>query len=143
MPTQVRNIGQLADSTSSGLIPKFSQGTYSFTPTSQTNLDAVITAQTANYVQMGNNVTVYGTIAIDISAGTTATSFEIALPIASSLTNAYDIAGICTANNGNSAQLTWTIKRGTVITTGAKFEIGQATGSGSLTYNYSFTYKIN
>jgi len=133
----------LAGTDTSGLIPKFSQGTYSFTPTTQTNLDASIASTTANYVQMGNVVTVFGTIAVDISAGSVATSFEVALPIASSLTNAYDIAGIMSANNSNSAQLTWVIKKGTTSSTSAKFEIGQATGSASLTYNYTFTYKIS
>jgi len=133
----------LASSTASGLITKFSEGTYVFTPTSQTNLDAVLGSTTANYSQVGNTVTVWGSITVDINAASAATSFEVALPIASNLSNAYDIAGVMTGNESNTGQRTWQILKGTTATTSAKFQIGQATGTGAVAYNYSFVYRIN
>lgn len=71
----------------------FANGTYTPTLTNVTNV-AASTAYPCQYLQVGSQVTVSGKFDLDATAaGAALTQLGISLPVASSLTNAYELAG--------------------------------------------------
>lgn len=70
------------------------QATYTPTLTNTTNV-AASTAFVTGYYRIGNDVTVFGNINVDVTAASTATEVQITLPVSSNLVNGYDLAGTC------------------------------------------------
>ena len=79
----------------------FQSGTYLPTVSNQVNTVGVpIVNGNAKYVRIGNIVTVYGEISVDPVAITpTATTWELSLPIASSLAFTYNLSGHITGGD--------------------------------------------
>lgn len=110
-------------------------GTYTPTSSALSNLDSA-TPSLAQYIRVGNVVTVSGKITIDATAGGAA-SVELTLPNASNVQGAQDVAGIAscgaimetasidgvTAND--TAKLSWV-----------------AVNTSSQSWSYTFTYRV-
>jgi len=70
-------------------------GTYTPTRSAEANLDANVTPTQAQYLQVGNTVTVSGRVTgVDPTTTLTTTSFELTLPVASNLGAANDLCGV-------------------------------------------------
>lgn len=109
-------------------------GTYTPTSFNTTNI-AASTPQSAQYLRVGNTVTVSGQIDID----PTATGFAIlglSLPIASNLTSAVQLSGVfnCPDADGGGVY-------GDAANDRATFQF-TATSASNLTYYYTFTYRV-
>lgn len=74
-------------------------GTYTPTRSAEANLDSNITLSQAQYLRVGNTVTVSGRFTADPTLTATTTSFEGSLPIASNLGAAEDVAGTAFCGN--------------------------------------------
>jgi len=80
-------------------------GTYTPTLFNTTNV-AASTASTTHYSQIGNTITVWGTVAIDATAALTLTELGMSLPsVAGAVNNAYDISGHCTFEDNTTLQV--------------------------------------
>ena len=73
-------------------------GTYTPTFTNVANLDAS-TASQAQYLRVGNTVTVSGVLEVDPTAATTTTQLGISLPVASNFGGSEDCGGCAAANS--------------------------------------------
>lgn len=109
-------------------------GTYTPTSFNTTNV-AASTPQSAQYLRVGNTVTVSGQIDID----PTATGFALlglSLPIASAITSAVQLSGVfnCPDAAGGGVYGDATNDRATFQMT--------ATSAANLTYYYTFTYRV-
>lgn len=69
-------------------------GTYTPTRSAESNLDSNVTIVSAQYMRVGNTVTVSGLFVADPTTTATVTSFEMSLPIASNLGANEDLAGV-------------------------------------------------
>ena len=115
-------------------------GTYTPTFTAVTNV-ATATAGLAHYARIGNEVMVWGTGSIASTAATsTASEFDISLPIASDLAAAGDLTG-----SGNILSATGTASAGVTITADTTnnranclYNAAQ-TAAGTLGYSFSYT----
>lgn len=76
-------------------------GVYTPTRSAEANMDANVTMFEAQYMQVGNTVTVSGRFTADPTLAATATSFEMTLPVASNIGAVEDCSG--TANCGTVA----------------------------------------
>lgn len=123
--------GRLTD----GLI--IASGTYTPTPTGISNVSAISRSGSYGYTRVGNQVTVTGTFDLTPTAGTTLTTFYIALPVASAFTSIYEGRGAFWNRTGEPMGLI------TMDATNdrAQGEITPST-TGLTTYNFSFTYTI-
>jgi hypothetical protein len=70
--------------------------TYVPTLSTDTNCSAVSAVGLWRYQRVGNNVKVDGTVSIDPVSTTTPTIFKVSLPIATTMTAATDLSGVCT-----------------------------------------------
>jgi len=109
-------------------------GTYTPTSFNTTNI-AASTPQSAQYLRVGNTVTVSGQIDID----PTATGFALlglSLPIASAITSAVQLSGVfnCPDADGGGVYGDATNDRATFQFT--------ASSAANLTYYYTFTYRV-
>ena len=113
-------------------------GVYTPTRSAEANLDANVTMTEAQYLRVGNTVTVSGRFTADPTITVTATSFEITLPIASNIGAAEDIAGtaVSGAISGQSAEII-----GVVANDTAKIQwvAGDVT---SQLWSYTFSYQV-
>jgi hypothetical protein len=93
----------------------------------------------AQYIRVGNVVTVSGRFTADPTTTTTATSFEITLPFGNTVGAASDVAGVafCGAISGQGAEIF-----GSVINSSAKIR-WIAVDVTSQTWSYTFTYKVS
>lgn len=112
-------------------------GVYSPTASSATNLDSTPTMSEAQYLRVGNTVTVSGRFTADPTAGA-ATNFEIDLPVASNIGAVEDVAGVafCGAIAGQGAAV-----NGVVANDTAQFE-WVAVDLTSQTWSYTFSYQV-
>lgn len=115
------------------------EGTYAPTYSALVSLSSVVGA-TIRYVRTGNTVTVYGNAIVTFNAGADAV-FEMTLPVASNITNKYDLAGTgkmqdYTTNSGQ-AYVTGSIANNTAY---FKFYNIYAAGNGD--FSFTFTYFI-
>lgn len=74
-------------------LPTLAASTFSPTASDPSNLDATPTPTVAMYQRVGNFVTVSGQILANPTTTLTATSFYLTLPIASAISNSYEING--------------------------------------------------
>ncbi len=113
-------------------------GTYTPTRSAEVNMDGNVTTLQAQWMRVGNVVTVSGRFTADPTTATLATSFEITLPIASNLGAAEDAAG--TAFCGNIVSMGAEII-GVAANDTAKIQ-WKASDVTSQTWSYTFTYEI-
>ena len=88
-PTQLANLGLDTAATLEG-----AGTTYTPAAANAANLDATPTMFAAQYIRLGDVVTVSGRFTSDATAGATTTSFTMTLPIASDFTALADCAGV-------------------------------------------------
>jgi hypothetical protein len=117
-------------------LPALASGVYTPTISSTSNITSATAAQ-AQYMRVGDVVTVSGYLTIDPVAANTSTSLEISLPIASNLGGPQDLAGV--ANNGfwgeaGSFQAN--------ATTDKALFFARPTDAGSGAWFFTFTYRI-
>lgn len=112
-------------------------GVYSPTRSAEANLDANVTMTQAQYMRVGNVVTVSGRFTADPTAAV-ATSFEMTLPVASNIGAVEDLAG--TVACGGIASMSG-VAIGSVANDTAVIQ-WIATDVASQTWSYTFTYRI-
>ncbi len=113
-------------------------GTYTPVASAEANLDSVVTMLQAQYMRVGSTVTVSGRFTANPTTTTTATSFEITLPVASNIGAAEDAAGtaFCGAIAAQGAEII-----GVAANNTAKIQ-WIATDVTNQTWSYTFTYQI-
>jgi hypothetical protein len=116
-------------------------GTYTPTETSTGNLDSTPVALEAQYMRVGNTVTVSGQVTIDPTTTATSTSFRLSLPIASNFGSNADAGG-----TGVKLDATATVADAfTINADGANDEVqfaGYPIGVASGVLTYTFTYQV-
>lgn len=114
-----------------------SSGTYTPTVSNATNCSDFVIS-TAHYIRVGNEVTVQGRLRMDYNGSNTPT-FNLSLPISSSLSSAQELSGLGSINDGPNITVT-IIGDGT---NDAAYLGFTSIGAGSDFYlNYSFTYTV-
>ena len=118
--------------------PVLASGVYTPTRSAEANLDANVTMTEAQYMRVGGTVTVSGRFTADPTLTTTATSFEIDLPVASNLGAAEDLAGtaFCGAIVGMGAEVIGVAANNTAKVQWISSDVT------SQTWSYSFTYQV-
>lgn len=113
-------------------------GVYTPTRSAEANLDSNVTMSEAQYMRVGNTVTVSGRFTADPTLTATSTSFEFTLPIASNIGAVEDAAGVafCGSIAGQGAAIF-----GVVANDTAKVQ-WVATDVTSQTWSYTFTYQV-
>lgn len=113
-------------------------GVYTPTRSAEANMDANVTMTEAQYMRVGNTVTVSGRFTADPTLTATATSFEITLPIASNIGAVEDCAGVafCGTIAGMGAEVI-----GVVANDTAKVQ-WVASDITSKTWSYQFSYQV-
>lgn len=113
-------------------------GVYTPTRSAEANLDANVTMTEAQYMRVGNTVTVSGRFTADPTLTATTTSFEITLPVASNIGAAEDAAGVAFCGNiaGQGAEVI-----GVVANDTAKVQ-WKASDITSQIWSYTFTYQV-
>lgn len=110
-------------------------GVYSPSDTANSNLDSA-TATEAQYLRVGNTVTVSGRFTADATAGGAA-SFELSLPVASNIGAVEDLAGMAYSRTaGETAEITGSVANDTAVVAWT------AVSTASQTWSYSFTYQV-
>jgi hypothetical protein len=79
---------------SSGAGGNVRDGTYTPTVTAFGNIDAISVVGVCNWIRIGNRVFVTGTLSINATLYNTAGAFTMTLPIASNITETYDVQGV-------------------------------------------------
>ena len=118
--------------------PVISTGTYTPTRSAEANLDANVTPSQAQYNRTGKVVTVSGRFTANPTAGATATSFELSLPVSSNLGAVEDLAGVafCGAIAGQGAAIVGSVANNTAV---VQWVSGDLTDQ---TWSYTFQYEI-
>lgn len=115
-----------------------SSGTYTPTRSAEANMDSNVTMTEAQYMRVGNTVTVSGRFTADPTLTATTTSFEITLPVASDLGAAEDAAGVAFCGN-IVAQGAEVIGVAANNTAKVQFKSGDVT---SQAWSFTFTYQV-
>lgn len=125
-------------STGLGAVELYPSATYSPTVSAATNLDGTTTASSAQYYRVGNVVTVSGRFTADPTLTTTATSFELSLPIASNIGAVEDCAGVafCGAITGQGAAITGSVANNTAVISWI------ATDITNQSWSYTYSYEV-
>ena len=117
-----------------------SSATQTYTPTrsAEVNLDANVTPSEAQYLRVGNTVTVSGRFTADPTLNTTATSFELSLPVASNIGAVEDLAGVafCGAIAGQGAEISGSVANDTAVISWI------ATDVTSQSWAYIYSYQV-
>lgn len=115
-----------------------SAGTYTPTASNTSNLDSTPTMAEAQYMRIGNTVTVSGGFTADVTTTATNTRFDITLPVASNIGAIEDVAGVafCSGIAGMGAQVL-----GTAAGDAARIA-WYATDVASQQWSYTFTYQV-
>ncbi len=128
--------GTLAIVTTGG--STIANGTYTPTRSAESNLDSNVTTTEAQYMRVGNTVTVSGRFTADPTLTATNTSFEITLPVASNIGAVEDVSGVafCGSIAGMGAEII-----GVVANDTAKIQWVSSDVT-SKTWSYTFTYQV-
>lgn len=115
-----------------------SSGTYTPTRSAEVNMDANVTMTQAQYMRVGNTVTVSGRFTCDPTLTATTTSFEIDLPVASNFGAEEDAAGTAFCGNivSMGAEIKANVANNTLVITWKSSDIT------SQTWSYHGTYQI-
>ncbi len=110
-------------------------GTYLPTLTNAGNV-AASTAYSAQYMRVGDTVTVSGRVDIDPTAGATNSALFMSLPIASNFANANELGGSGSSLSSESLRII-------ADATGDRAQINLTPASAAnATYSFTFTYRI-
>lgn len=114
-------------------------GTYTPGLTNSTNV-AASTSAVAYYTQVGNVVTVSGSLAIDPTAASTPTILRISLPVASSIGASSDANGVgsCQSVFGLTGGITGSVGNGV-----AALNFVSDGTAGNVAWNYTFQYIVH
>lgn len=113
-------------------------GTYTPTRSAEANLDANVTMSEAQYMRVGNTVTVSGRFTADPTLTATATSFEITLPVASNIGAVEDASGVafCGTIAGMGAAILGSVANNTAVFQWVSTDIT------SQSWSYTFSYQV-
>lgn len=113
-------------------------GVYTPTRSAETNLDANVTPSEAQYLRVGNTVTVSGRFTADPTLTATATSFELTLPVASNIGAVEDLAGtaFCGAIAGMGAAVTGSVANNTAVVSWIASDVT------SQSWSYVYSYQV-
>jgi len=113
-------------------------GVYTPTRSAEANMDANVTMSEAQYLRVGNTVTVSGRFTADPTLTATTTSFEMTLPIASNIGAAEDVAGtaFCGAIAAQGAEIIGVAANDTAK---VQWKAGDIT---SQTWSFIFSYQV-
>ena len=115
-------------------------GVYTPTRSSETNLDANVTMTEAQYLRVGNTVTVSGRFTANPTTTLVQTDFEITLPVASNIGAAEDVAGTAvsgTISGGSEcAEIIGVVANDTAQIQWIPVDVA------SQTWSYTFTYQV-
>lgn len=115
----------------------YKSGTYTPTLYNTTNIaSSSVTASSVNYQRIGDVVRVWGEVTFTATANTTASLLGMSLPVASGLTNSYELSG--TATTDTEAQNVRIVADGTNDRASFKFK---STHTNAATYSFMFVYK--
>lgn len=119
-------------------ISNITSGVYTPTRSAEANLDASVTMTEAQYMRVGNTVTVSGRFTADPTTTLTSTSFEITLPVASNLGAAEDAAGVafCGTIAGQGAMIFGVAANDTAKVQWLTSDVT------SQTWSYVFSYQV-
>lgn len=112
-------------------------GTYTAVVSNTVNIDSTV-VKGAQFIRVNNVVTVSGIITVDATTASTATSFQITLPIASNLANDFQLAGTGVHNFSNPVAVNIS---GNAGNNSAQFNFIANTTSG-VDLPFQFTYLI-
>ena len=112
--------------------------TYSPTRSAEANLDANVTPSSAQYMRVGNVVTVSGRVTAVDPTAPGAASFELSLPIASNIGAVEDCAGVafCGGIAGQGAAITGSVANNTAVFTWVAVDVT------SQAWSYTYSYEI-
>lgn len=113
-------------------------GTYTATLTNTTNV-AASTAYLAQWMRVGNVVTVSGKVDIDITTTLLASDMGMSLPIASAFTNERDCGGTAISDSEQTANIRI---KADATNDRAQFVWTGQVGTGNLSYSFHFTYLV-
>lgn len=113
-------------------------GVYTPTRSAEVNMDGNVTMSEAQYMRVGNTVTVSGQFTADPTTTTSTTSFEMTLPVASNIGAIEDVSG--TAVCGNILSMSGAVQ-GVAANDTAKI-FWKATDVTSQVWSYIFTYQL-
>lgn len=138
--TALHNNAGDVSSTSSQFI---ASGTYSPTPTNGTNMAAVTCGQ-AQWLRVGNVVTVSGNGTVDATAGSTNTGFRMTLPIPSNLGSFNNLGGIfsITPSAVSNPYITGRITGDTTNDEAVCAYNNDAGTTGVANFSYTYTYLV-
>jgi len=113
-------------------------GTYTPVRSNEVNLDASVTPTVAQWLRVGNTVTVSGRFTANPTTTATFTAFALTLPVASNLGAEEDLAGVAFtgSNISEGAEIV-----GVVATDKARVQ-WIATNVAEQTWSYTFTYRV-
>ncbi len=111
-------------------------GVYTPTRSAEANMDANVTMFEAQYIRVGNTVTVSGRFTADPTLTATATSFEMTLPVASNIGAVEDLAGtaFCGTIAGMGAQISGSVANNTMVVTWISTDVTAQSWSFTATY---------
>lgn len=122
----------------SGDVLTLASGVHTPAITAEVNLDATTSVTQAQYMRVGNTITVSGRFTANPTLTAIVTSFELSLPIASNIGAVEDLAGVafCGAIAGMGAEIV-----GSVANNTAKFQFVSSDITVQ-TWSYTFTYRV-
>lgn len=111
-------------------------GVYTPTRSAEANHDANATMSEAQYLRVGNTVTVSGRFTFNPTLAATATSFEMTLPIASNIGAVEDLAGVafCGAVAGMGASIVGSVANNTAVVSWVSSDVNSQVWSYHLSY---------
>jgi hypothetical protein len=121
-----------------GTTQALNSGTYTPTLFNTTNVDSS-TPSVMGYMRVGNTVTVYGEVLINVTSGSSATVLGMTLPISSNLTGGGDLGGSVHSNGApsNSGSIT-----GDITNDRAYIVYRSSADTGDVIYAVHFSYQI-
>ena len=113
-------------------------GVYTPTRSAEANLDSNVTPSEAQYMRVGSTVTVSGNVTINPTLTTTATSWELTIPVASNIGAVEDLAGTFTC--GQIAAMSGAVS-GSVANNTAVFNLIATDVNSNVVY-YQYSYQV-
>ena len=120
-------------------LPTLTATTYTPVRSAEVNLDANVTPTDAQYLRVGNTVTVSGQFTADPTTTLTTTSFELTLPVSSNIGQIYHVGGTAatgTVAGGEPIAISGSVANNTAVFTWV------CVTTASQTWSYTYTYQI-
>lgn len=113
-------------------------GTYTPTRSAEVNMDGNVTMSEAQYLRVGNTVTVSGRFTADPATTATPTSFEMTLPVASNIGAIEDVSGtaFCGGIAAMGAGVSGSVANNTAVVSWVSSDIT------SQIWSYQYSYQI-